>query len=106
RRSSDLAGAAGGGAAGGGAALPGSGAAVGAATETRFKVYCSHCREKVELGADEFRLALGRTKERTFYSFTCPACGAPVRKPAGEKIVAALTGAGVSTIRLLQAVEG
>ncbi|GAA2145656.1 hypothetical protein GCM10009760_34500 [Kitasatospora kazusensis] len=72
---------------------------------TRFKVYCSDCREKVELAAAAFRLALGATKERTFYSFTCPACGAVVRKPAGEKIVAALTGAGVSTMRLLP-VEG
>ncbi|MFE0460123.1 hypothetical protein ACFW1A_12835 [Kitasatospora sp. NPDC058965] len=68
---------------------------------TRFKVYCSECREKVELPVAAFRLALGRTKERTFYSFTCPECGAAVRKPAGEKIVAALTGAGVSTIRLV-----
>ncbi|MER5866575.1 hypothetical protein [Kitasatospora sp. NPDC002040] len=68
---------------------------------TRFKVYCSDCREKVELAADAFRLALGATRERTFYSFTCPACGAAVRKPAGEKIVAALTRAGVSTMRLL-----
>ncbi|GAA1218861.1 hypothetical protein GCM10009665_06110 [Kitasatospora nipponensis] len=74
-------------------------------SQTRFKVYCSQCREKVELSASEFRLALGRTKERTFYSFTCPACGAAVRKPAGEKIVAALVDAGVSTMRLVQ-VEG
>ncbi|WP_354643410.1 hypothetical protein [Kitasatospora camelliae] len=67
----------------------------------RFKVYCSQCREKVELAAAEIRLALGTTRERTFYSFTCPACGASVRKTAGEKIVAALTGAGVRTMRLL-----
>lgn len=72
---------------------------------TRFKVYCSACREKVELPATEFRLALGATKERTFYSFSCPACGAGVRKPAGEKIVSALTEAGVRTMRLVP-VEG
>ncbi|MFE9421412.1 hypothetical protein ACFYNO_00455 [Kitasatospora sp. NPDC006697] len=72
---------------------------------TRFKVYCSQCREKVEVPAAGFRLALGATKERTFYSFSCPACGASVRKPAGEKIVEALTGAGVSTMRLLP-IEG
>lgn len=72
---------------------------------TRFKVYCSDCQEKVELGAAAIRLALGASRERTFYSFTCPACGAAVRKLAGEKIVAALTGAGVSTMRLLP-VEG
>ena len=28
----------------------------------------------------------------TFYSFTCPECGAAVRKPAGERIVELLTG--------------
>lgn len=68
---------------------------------TRFKVYCSQCREKVELPAPEFRLALGASRERTFYSFICPACGASVRKIAGERIVAALTAAGVHTMRLL-----
>nr|WP_246213885.1 hypothetical protein [Kitasatospora viridis] len=59
----------------------------------------------MEVPAGDFRLALGATKERTFYSFTCPACGASVRKPAGEKIVEALTGAGVSTMRLVP-IEG
>ncbi|MFJ8042181.1 hypothetical protein ACIRBX_16930 [Kitasatospora sp. NPDC096147] len=68
---------------------------------TRFKVYCSHCREKVELPAEDFRLALGASRERTFYSFSCPACGRAVRKTAGESIVEALTRAGVSTMRLL-----
>jgi hypothetical protein len=68
---------------------------------TRFKVYCSECREKVEIPASDFRLALGATKERTFYSFVCPECGASVRKPAGEKIIEALTEAGVWTMRLL-----
>ncbi|GAA4873496.1 hypothetical protein ACGFX4_27855 [Kitasatospora sp. NPDC048365] len=67
----------------------------------RFQVYCSQCRVKVELPVEAFRLALGATKERTFYSFTCPECGAAVRKPAGEKIVTALTDAGVRTMRLL-----
>ena len=71
------------------------------AEDTRFKFYCSECREKVELPVIAFRLALGATKERTFYSFECPACGAQVRKPAGEKIVTALTEAGVRTMRLL-----
>ncbi|WP_441247089.1 hypothetical protein [Kitasatospora sp. McL0602] len=70
---------------------------------TRFQVYCSDCRAKVELPVPAFRLALGATPERTFYSFGCPECGAAVRKPAGEKIVAALTGAGVSTMRLVPA---
>ncbi|MGW6914932.1 hypothetical protein ACWGB8_14140 [Kitasatospora sp. NPDC054939] len=72
---------------------------------TRFKVYCSECREKVELPAEDFRLTLGRTAAQAHYSFSCPLCDAAVRKPAGEKIVAALTGAGVRTMRLVP-VEG
>ena len=67
---------------------------------TRFRASCPECRGTTELGAEAFRLAVGRTRERTFYSFTCPECGAAVRKPAGERIVDALTGAGVSTMRL------
>lgn len=70
---------------------------------TRFQVYCSHCREKVELPAGEFRLVLGGTAERSFYGFTCPCCGGAVRKPAGERIVTALSRAGVNTMRLLPA---
>ncbi|MFI9364911.1 hypothetical protein ACIG5E_28255 [Kitasatospora sp. NPDC053057] len=70
---------------------------------TRFKVYCSQCREKVELPAEDFRLTLGRTAAQAHYSFGCPLCGAAVRKPAGEKIVEALTAAGVRTMRLVPA---
>ncbi|MFD4659094.1 hypothetical protein ACFWP2_26085 [Kitasatospora sp. NPDC058444] len=70
---------------------------------TRFKVYCSECREKVELPAEDFRLTLGRTPAQAHYSFGCPRCGAAVRKPAGEKIVEALTRAGVRTMRLVPA---
>jgi endogenous inhibitor of DNA gyrase (YacG/DUF329 family) len=70
---------------------------------TRFRASCPECRGITELGADAFRLAVGRTRERTFYSFTCPECGAAVRKPAGERIVVALTSAGVRTMRLLAA---
>jgi predicted RNA-binding Zn-ribbon protein involved in translation (DUF1610 family) len=69
-------------------------------TTTRFKAFCTECRSKVELGVEALRLAVGRSRERTFYSFTCPECGAAVRKPAGERIVDALVGAGVSTMRL------
>ncbi|MHA6764418.1 hypothetical protein [Streptacidiphilus sp. PAMC 29251] len=67
---------------------------------TRFRASCTDCRSTSELGAEAFRLALGGSSERTFYSFTCPSCGAAVRKRAGERIVAALTVAGVRTMRL------
>jgi len=85
------------------------GTTVGVAAESRpsrFRASCPECRGIAELGAEAFRLAVGRTRERTFYSFTCPECGAAVRKPAGERIVAALTGAGVRTMRLLQVAPG
>lgn len=69
---------------------------------TRFKASCSDCRATSELAAEAFRLALGGSAERSFYSFTCPSCGASVRKRAGERIVEALSGAGVRTMRLYQ----
>jgi hypothetical protein len=67
---------------------------------TRFRASCSDCRSTSELEAEAFRLALGGTRERSYYSFTCPCCGAAVRKRAGERIVEALSGAGVRTMRL------
>ncbi|GGS69088.1 hypothetical protein [Streptomyces violaceus] len=65
-----------------------------------FKAGCPDCRERFELTAGALRLAIGATSRTTFYSFTCPQCGASVRKPAGERIVELLTGGGVRTLRL------
>lgn len=64
-----------------------------------FKAACPDCRARFELAADALRLAIGGSRRTTFYSFTCPQCGASVRKPAGERIVELLTGGGVSTLR-------
>lgn len=58
------------------------------------------CRGRFELTANALRLAIGASSRTTFYSFTCPDCGAAVRKPAGERIVELLTGGGVRTLRL------
>ncbi|MET7512506.1 hypothetical protein ABZS88_03315 [Streptomyces sp. NPDC005480] len=69
-----------------------------------FKAACPDCRERFELSAGALRLAIGATRRTTFYSFTCPECGAAVRKPAGERIIELLTGGGVSTLRLHQTV--
>ena len=55
---------------------------------------------RFELAAGALRLAIGASSRTTFYSFTCPECGAAVRKPAGERIVELLTGGGVRTLRL------
>jgi RNase P subunit RPR2 len=65
-----------------------------------FRAACPDCRARLELAAGALRLAIGATPRTTFYSFTCPECGAAVRKPAGERIVELLTGGGVRTLRL------
>ncbi|MFF5481266.1 hypothetical protein ACFY5C_28620 [Streptomyces sp. NPDC012935] len=69
-------------------------------TPVKFKAGCPDCRGRFELAASALRLAIGASSRTTFYSFTCPECGASVRKPAGERIVELLTGGGVSTLRL------
>ncbi|RPK66975.1 hypothetical protein EES43_04380 [Streptomyces sp. ADI96-02] len=66
----------------------------------RFRAACSACRGRFELAATALRLAIGATSRTTFYAFTCPECGASVRRPAGERIVELLTGGGVRTLRL------
>ncbi|CCK31327.1 hypothetical protein BN159_6948 [Streptomyces davaonensis JCM 4913] len=65
-----------------------------------FRAGCPDCRGRFELAASALRLAIGASSRTTFYSFTCPDCGVPVRKPAGERIVELLTGGGVRTLRL------
>ncbi|MFZ3469233.1 hypothetical protein ACODT3_30895 [Streptomyces sp. 4.24] len=64
-----------------------------------FRAACPDCRARFELDPSALRLAIGGSRRATFYSFTCPECGAQVRKPAGERIVELLTGGGVSTLR-------
>jgi hypothetical protein len=69
-------------------------------TPVVFRAGCPDCRGRFELAASALRLAIGATNRTTFYSFTCPDCGAAVRKPAGERIVELLTDGGVQTLRL------
>jgi hypothetical protein len=69
-------------------------------TPVRFRAGCPDCRSHFELAASALLLAIGGSSRTTFYSFTCPDCGAAVRKPAGERIVELLTGGGVRTLRL------
>ncbi|MEU8464998.1 hypothetical protein [Streptomyces sp. NPDC029003] len=79
---------------------PSSGSSSGPQPVT-FKAACPECRARFELAAQALRLVIGGSRRSTFYSFTCPRCAAPVRKPAGERIVELLTGGGVSTLRSL-----
>lgn len=69
-------------------------------TPVTFRAGCPDCQGSFELAASSLRLAIGASSRTTFYSFTCPACGMAVRKPAGERIVELLTGGGVRTLRL------
>ncbi|WP_370671802.1 MULTISPECIES: hypothetical protein [unclassified Streptomyces] len=66
----------------------------------RFRAACPDCRGRFELAAGALRLVIGASRSTTFYTFTCPECAAPVRKPAGERIIELLTGGGVRTLRL------
>ncbi|WP_103517431.1 hypothetical protein [Streptomyces sp. SM10] len=66
----------------------------------QFRAACPDCRQRFELAAGALRLAIGASRRTTFYSFTCPACGSAVRKPAGERIIELLSGGGVRTLRL------
>ncbi|MDX3075145.1 hypothetical protein [Streptomyces sp. MI02-7b] len=70
------------------------------APEAVFRASCTECRASFELTAGDLRLAIGGSHRTTFYSFTCPDCGIPVRKPAGDRIVELLTDGGVRTMRL------
>ncbi|QWQ44521.1 hypothetical protein KME66_28680 [Streptomyces sp. YPW6] len=84
-------------------ATPGSGAGpvpVPVPAAVRFRAACPDCRGRFELAASALRLAIGASRRTTFYTFTCPECGASVRKPAGERIIELLTGGGVRTLRL------
>ncbi|MGP3925753.1 MULTISPECIES: hypothetical protein [unclassified Streptomyces] len=69
-------------------------------TAVIFKAACPDCRGRFELASDAIRLAIGASSRTTFYTFTCPDCGAAVRKPAGDRIVELLTDGGVRTLRL------
>ncbi|MFI2354963.1 hypothetical protein ACH5AG_09820 [Streptomyces anulatus] len=83
------------------APLPGIGpVTVPVPAAVRFRAACPDCRGRFELAAAALRLAIGTTSRSTFYTFTCPECGASVRKPAGERIIELLTGGGVRTLRL------
>ncbi|MEU5363637.1 hypothetical protein ABZ354_09110 [Streptomyces sp. NPDC005925] len=69
-------------------------------TPVVFRAGCPDCRGRFELTAGDLRLAIGASSRTTFYSFTCPDCGAAVRKPAGERIVELLISGGVRALRL------
>ncbi len=74
--------------------------------EAVFRASCPECRAYFELDAAGFLLKIGASERTTSYSYTCPECGEPVRKPAGERIVELLTGGGVRVLRLRSVPKG
>lgn len=62
-----------------------------------FTARCPDCG-LVELTAEQLRLVVRPGK--SFYTFRCPACDEPVRRPAGEKIVELLSGGGVPSMQV------
>lgn len=71
-----------------------------------FRAGCPDCRERFELTAGALRLAIGATSRTTFYSFTCPQCGASVRKPAGSGSWSCSRAAACGPCGLLRPPEG
>ncbi|HET9656437.1 MAG TPA: hypothetical protein VFP72_13860 [Kineosporiaceae bacterium] len=61
---------------------------------TVIKATCPSCGD-VELTPQQVRLVTSNLPERSYYSFTCAACGDLVRKPAGAEVVRLLRVGGV-----------
>ena len=62
---------------------------------TTIRATCATCGD-VEVDGGGVRLHFCDSTAAAAYSFRCPVCGLIVNKRAGERVVAALTGAGIS----------
>jgi hypothetical protein len=63
-------------------------------TRTRIRATCPTCAE-VELRGTDVALKVCTQPERSFYSFTCPACVMVVVKPADERVIRLLVSGGL-----------
>jgi hypothetical protein len=63
-------------------------------TRTRIRATCPTCAE-VELRGTDVTLKVCTQPERSFYTFTCPACVMVVVKPADERVVRLLVSGGI-----------
>ena len=61
---------------------------------TRIRATCPACGE-VELRGPDVALKVCTQPERSFYSFTCPACVQVISKPADERVIRLLASGGV-----------
>jgi hypothetical protein len=64
-------------------------------TRTRIRATCPTCAE-VELRGTDVALKVCTQPERSFYSFTCPACVMTVVKPADERVIRLLVSGGLT----------
>jgi predicted RNA-binding Zn-ribbon protein involved in translation (DUF1610 family) len=84
-------------------ALRSSGPAAPAAppsTAADFRVRCPDCGPQYVAVSDVRFVETGDGAEANRYLFTCPACGARVRRPAGPELAEILKSAGVATLAL------
>ena len=65
-----------------------------------FRVRCPDCGPQFVAIADVRFVETGDSAEANRYLFTCPACGARVRRPAGPELAEILKSAGVATLAL------
>ncbi len=66
---------------------------------TTIKATCPDCGD-VDLTPADVAVTVARELGWSSYTFTCPACTAPVTKPADDDVVHLLSGAGVRVERL------
>ena len=65
-----------------------------------FRVRCPDCGPQYVAVSDVRFVETGDGAEANRYLFTCPACGARVRRPAGPELAAVLKSSGVATLAL------
>lgn len=65
-----------------------------------FRVRCPGCGPQYVAVSDVRFVETGDGAEANRYLFTCPACGARVRRPAGPELAGILKTAGVATLAL------
>ncbi|MEZ0113999.1 putative RNA-binding Zn-ribbon protein involved in translation (DUF1610 family) [Catenulispora sp. EB89] len=65
-----------------------------------FRVRCPDCGPQYVAVADVRFVETGDGADANRYLFTCPACGARVRRPAGPELAEILKSAGVATLAL------
>jgi hypothetical protein len=70
------------------------------ASAADFRVRCPDCGPQYVAIADMRFVETGDGAEANRYLFTCPACGARVRRPAGPELAEILKSSGVATLAL------